>query len=396
MLASGSIQNLNSVFFTNSNCGYTACGNGTILKTTDGAASWTSITTGTSNWLDCIYFVNDRIGYAVGEGATILKTTNSGMNWTLLSSPVSKDFLSVYFTDSLTGYIVGGDIYQSSLIGTVLKTINGGTSWTVQVSGYTTCLNSVLFYDANHGYSTGMGGTILKTMNGGTNWSPVVSISGKNLYSVYAKDDNTVYVNGADGIILKNSKTLFLSSVFLEALYNGSGTMRKAQDASGNHFPGTVADRITIELHDPNQYNTIIYTDSNVEVNVDGTACASIPSIYSGSYYITVRHRNSIETVSAIPISFSGIGASYSFESPSKAYGSNLLQSPDSHWLIYGGDVNQDGIVDSGDMIPVDNLSTNFASGYIPEDTNGDGIIDSGDMIVVDNNVIRFVSRVTP
>jgi hypothetical protein len=34
----------------------------------------------------------------------------------------------------------------------------------------------------------------------------------------------------------------------------------------------------------------------------------------------------------------------------------------------------------------VDNLSSNFAAGYLYEDANGDGLIDSGDMIMVENN----------
>ena len=41
-----------------------------------------------------------------------------------------------------------------------------------------------------------------------------------------------------------------------------------------------------------------------------------------------------------------------------------------------GGDVNQDGIVDSGDMNPIENASVALTMGYIAEDVNGDGLID--------------------
>jgi hypothetical protein len=47
--------------------------------------------------------------------------------------------------------------------------------------------------------------------------------------------------------------------------------------------------------------------------------------------------------------------------------------------------VNQDGLVDSSDMITVDNESAAFTTGYLPEDINGDGLIDSSDMIYLDN-----------
>jgi hypothetical protein len=52
--------------------------------------------------------------------------------------------------------------------------------------------------------------------------------------------------------------------------------------------------------------------------------------------------------------------------------------------------------VDSGDMIPVDNLASNFGTGYLPADANGDGLVDSGDMIILDNCASNFVGRITP
>jgi hypothetical protein len=47
-------------------------------------------------------------------------------------------------------------------------------------------------------------------------------------------------------------------------------------------------------------------------------------------------------------------------------------------------------------MIPVDNLSSSFATGYMPEDVNGDGLVDSSDLIGVDNNASAFVATILP
>jgi len=58
--------------------------------------------------------------------------------------------------------------------------------------------------------------------------------------------------------------------------------------------------------------------------------------------------------------------------------------------------VNMDGIVDSGDMNPVENASTAFILGYISEDVNGDGIVDSGDMNIVENNSTAVIMTLTP
>ncbi|MBK7031172.1 MAG: hypothetical protein IPH45_19085 [Bacteroidales bacterium] len=185
-------------------------------------------------------------------------------------------------------------------------------------------------------------------------------------------------------------------TVMLEGLYDGTGAMRKAQDASGDHFAGSTADQVNVELHNSANYSNIIYSASNVNLNINGTASIMVPAVHSGSYYVTIRHRNSIETTSAAPVSFTGSTISYNFSSAAtQAFGSNL-KLVSGKYLVYTGDVNQDGIVDSGDMINIDNDASTFATGYIATDANGDGLIDSGDMIMIDNNAGTFISAITP
>lgn len=183
--------------------------------------------------------------------------------------------------------------------------------------------------------------------------------------------------------------------VFLQSLYTGTGTMAKAQGASGDEFPGTTADQITIELHDAANYSTIVHSVSNVNLSTTGDASVTIPAALNGNYYIAIKHRNSIETVSATPISFSSNTTTFNFDALSKAFGNNLY-GVGSDYLIYGGDNNQDGLVDSSDMIATDNDVTAFATGYLVTDVNGDGLVDSSDMILIDNNASAFISSVLP
>ncbi|MFZ4707797.1 MAG: hypothetical protein ACOYMF_17475, partial [Bacteroidales bacterium] len=143
-------------------------------------------------------------------------------------------------------------------------------------------------------------------------------------------------------------------------------------------------------------YANVMFTSPNVELSTSGVATLNVPATYSSNYYITIKHRNSIETVSALPVSFTGSTISYAFDNASKAYGSNMLLMIDGRCVIYGGDVNQDGLIDGGDMAPIDNLSASAASGYLVEDANGDGLIDGGDMAIVDNNSSTAVSIAIP
>ena len=185
-------------------------------------------------------------------------------------------------------------------------------------------------------------------------------------------------------------------TLFPEGLWNGNG-LNKSQNESGDQYTGNTADKITIELHNAADYGTVAYSASGINLSTSGQAAVSVPGTNSGSYYLTVKHRNSIETVSALPIAFSGTTISYSFtDLATKAFGGNLKELSEGVFGLYGGDVNQDGVVDGLDMIPVDNQAASFGTGYIPEDINGDGSIDALDMIVLDNNAAGFVSAVLP
>lgn len=225
------------------------------------------------------------------------------------------------------------------------------------------------------------------SLNGGDYYYGGYSAGGGGFWN------GTEYVSGT--LTVASSGKILTVKAFLQGLYAGSGTMNKAQGDAGDQFPGNTADKVTVELRDA-ATGSLVYTASNLDLSTSGEISCSIPSIHIGSYYIYIRHRNSITTSSANPVSFSGSSIVYDFtNSPAKAYGSNMtLDSGVS--LLFGGDVNQDGIVDLGDMIGIDNDASAFMTGYLDDDTNGDGLIDSGDMIVVDNNANQFVGSILP
>ena len=195
--------------------------------------------------------------------------------------------------------------------------------------------------------------------------------------------------------IQNSGKTLNLT-VMLEGLYAGSGTMNQANNEMGPQFGPGIADKITVELHNTGNYGIIEYANPNVFLNTSGSAQLLIPSGLSGSYYITVKHRNSIETTSASPVSFAGSVVNFAMNQPANVYSGNLLIMPDGYYVIYGGDANQDGSIDIGDMTPVDNESSNYLSGYLVTDINGDGQVDTADMTIIDNNSTNYVQSAHP
>ncbi len=184
------------------------------------------------------------------------------------------------------------------------------------------------------------------------------------------------------------SKTLNLK-LFLEGLYAGGSLMNQAQGDAGPQFAAGIADKVDVALHfNTNPYG-IFYEVNDIDLHTDGTLLLSnLPANTTNSYYITIKHRNSIETWSAFPYDFSGQGPfSYDFSiAASQAYGDNQ-KLMGTVYAIWGGDPTQDGIVDGSDMSVIDNGSQPpILHGYYPEDVNGDGIVDGSDMSMVDNN----------
>jgi PKD repeat protein len=197
-------------------------------------------------------------------------------------------------------------------------------------------------------------------------------------------------------VVIVNPNKILKLTAFLQGLYADNGIMNQAYNETGPQFGNGVADKVSIELHNSANYSLIEYAVPDVNLFTNGSMSVPVPPAFSGAYYITIRHRNSIETTTASPVSFAGGLINHAFDGTSKAFGGNLLQMSTGEYVIYGSDANQDGLVDSSDMIMVDNDASTFTAGYMVTDMNGDGLVDSSDMILVDNNASLFIGSILP
>ncbi len=181
-------QALNSVFFINSNTGFTVGYSGTILKTTNGGANWIAQFSGTNRNLNSVFFIDSNTGFAIGDSGTILKTTNGGTNWISQSIAGNTYLNSVYFTDINTGYVVGGNYNFNTIL---YKTTDGGDSWVTMPSPLTYPLYSVFFPSASIGYAVGSDLSIIK-------YDASLKIDKNNsqeeivIYPIPAKDNLTI------------------------------------------------------------------------------------------------------------------------------------------------------------------------------------------------------------
>lgn len=119
------------------------------------------------------------------------------------------------------------------------------------------------------------------------------------------------------------------------------------------------------------------------------------------NYYLSLKHRNTIETWSKDGnwIVFNQDTASYNFTtSASQAYGDNqkLVNSSPVRYAIFSGDINQDGTLDAFDLSGIENDASISNSGYVITDINGDNYVDAGDLSIIENNVTLGVNAVMP
>ena len=189
-----------SNWFTSTDSGWAVGLGGTIRVTVDGGANWLPQTSGTSANLSCVYFRTTQEGFVAGANGLIRKTTNAGINWTAQTSGITAELRDIIFTSPSDGWIVGAN-------GRILKTTNGGTNWTLQTSGTTQTLRGIYFSSSSNGLAFGHGGTILKTTDGGTTWTPQISGTTQDLYGCYFTSSSVGWTVGFGSTVLKTTNS---------------------------------------------------------------------------------------------------------------------------------------------------------------------------------------------
>ena len=217
--------------------------NAGIYKTTNGGATAFTYTSG-GNIYD-FWFPSDSVGYAVGEGGAVMKTTDQATTWTSLTTGFFGDLQSVYFLNDSLGFVAGSG---------TRKTTDGGATWTAIFPAGTTIM-SIFFCTPDSGYAVTYGGDVVKTTDGGINWTTITgglvdqSVNDAALVNGYIiavggmGDVYTMKLFNCDDqptpIISLNGDTLFSSEQTGNQWYNSSGMIPGATD---NYFVSTVND----------------------------------------------------------------------------------------------------------------------------------------------------------
>jgi len=190
-----------------------------------------------------------------------------------------------------------------------------------------------------------------------------------------------------------SSSTLNIT-MFIQGYYVGTSAMTPVKANQGIGTSSTDVDDILVELRNPTTLELVASAQGVLQTN--GTAACTFSTSQSGSYYIVVKHRNSIETWSTTPITI-GASSSYNFTtSANKAYGDNMKEMEPGVWAFYTGDINQDETIDILDFPAIYDDNDNFAFGNYVTDLNGDGSVDILDFPLLFDNSDNFIYSAHP
>lgn len=379
---------------------------------------WTNSNTTTVNYTSNVYFNSIRIGGSSGATAGALTVgLEEGLDG-LHGLDTARIYNNIAINDRLAGDAnsrhVGSDLNPatgvnlSSDYNTVFASDTSGRGWAAGYKGtlYNGPAGNQLYWD-----STFAADIELSTVFDNVHFlsDTDLHLAGKIGGNMDAKDVTgfTTDIDGDSRVI--TSTNLFTYRGADEHLPTGGAAWRKGtriilfslqgtdfpDRAVGDPIPGVDVslEQVPGDAHDylfhPNT-ETIVNNVISMKINFGDSVTAS-------NYYIYLKFTNAIRTVTGLPVNLTATTGTYDFTtSLSQAYGNNMYGTSPP-FQIYGGDVNQDDVIDASDVSAVDNDGYNFVSGLrIRTDVNYDGFVDASDASIVDNNAYNFVSAVIP
>ena len=167
----------------------------------------------------------------------------------------------------------------------------------------------------------------------------------------------------------------------------GESTTNTVLNVSGSN---AIVDWVRVELRSSVTPSTVLATrqgllqrDGDI-VGTDGTSALSF-NIGGGNYYVAVRHRNHLGTMTAGTMALSGIAATVEFDIPTTPlYGVNPVKTVGSVQVLRMGNTQVDGTLKyvgtSNDRDPIlvrvgGTTPNNTSTGYFVEDANLNGVV---------------------
>lgn len=191
-----------------------------VYKTTNGAQSWTDLSSSTTfftgNGASSVHFISTDTGF-LSVGNQIFKTVNSGQSWSI--DTLNGMYIDIRHIDFWTEQygIAGGWDGTFAYTGVLFFTNDGGDTWNeVTIPQFNTSIADVQRVGSTHLFALS-GGTgsfippyLFRSINSGTSWDTLnlnqykVDVN-DNFNALFFQDENTGYIGTSKGYILKTT-----------------------------------------------------------------------------------------------------------------------------------------------------------------------------------------------
>jgi photosystem II stability/assembly factor-like uncharacterized protein len=196
----------------------TASGTSTIIwRTTNAGVTWTEVYNQVGGFIDVIHMFDNTSGIALGDPVgfvwTILKTTNGGATWNPISTPLAQVGTEAGWNNSMASR-GSTHLWFGTNDSRIYRSVDGGETWTSSPTTFAPSV-TVAFVTTTNGICGGSNGELNRTTDGGATWveqtSPGVGSvtggsesGGRDLWLVQS---GTVYRSPDKGVSWQESYT---------------------------------------------------------------------------------------------------------------------------------------------------------------------------------------------
>jgi photosystem II stability/assembly factor-like uncharacterized protein len=163
-----------------------------VIRTSDGGASFTSVSPST----DAVFaaaFVSGTRAVAVGIGGVTVVSDDGGSTWSPVGGRLPGNFSGLRAFSSSTAFAFGPN-------GALARTVNGGQAWTNVGVSTPNEVRDVSFPSADVGFALDSRGQLLRTDNSGASWSILNTGTSAAPQAVHAFTADTILLAGPRGL----------------------------------------------------------------------------------------------------------------------------------------------------------------------------------------------------
>jgi hypothetical protein len=189
-----------------------------ILRTTNGGARWDTVFSQAGGFIDGIEMVDASNGWAVGDPVggkwTILRTTNGGATWARIATEPNQVGTEAGWNNSFEAQ--GSNLWFGTNASKVYRSTDNGATWTGAAAGSTNTYE-LAFGSPTVGIATGTSG--LRTTDGGATWVATTVPGSGNINGAAAASPNEFFVTRGTSVYRSTDRGATWATSFTGGTY---------------------------------------------------------------------------------------------------------------------------------------------------------------------------------